>query len=135
MSLVPYVASCFRQEAAKLLEVARQMDVKDSGKREQFSSGMQRDTQEGKVRFDLAFDGPLFERYAVHLTKGAVKYQPRNWMKASSQEELERFRESALRHFMAWWRGERDEDHAAAVWFNLNGAEYVREKLLPMEVK
>ena len=33
--------------------------VKDSGKRQQFTSGMQRDTQEGKPRWDLAMDGPL----------------------------------------------------------------------------
>jgi hypothetical protein len=50
-------------------------------------------------------------------------------MKANSVEEMERFRESAARHFVQWMNGERDEDHAAAVVFNLNGYEYVRERL------
>jgi len=103
--------------------------VKDSGKREQFESGMQRDTTEGKILWHLAFDGPMFKRYAEHLTKGAVKYTARNWMKASGQAELERFKESAVRHFIQWMNGERDEDHAAAVLFNINGFEYVLDQL------
>ena len=103
--------------------------VKDSGERKQFDSGMQRDTTTAKTDYTLALDGPMFERYAVHLTKGAQKYDKRNWMKATGQEELDRFRESALRHFIAWFRGDKDEDHAAAVYFNVNGAEFVEEKL------
>lgn len=106
-------------------------NLKDSGNRKQFASGMQRDTTEGKPRFDLVFDGPMLFRYAVHLTKGAVKYDPRNWMKANGPDEMERFRESAARHFAQWMRGDVDEDHAAAVIFNINGYEYVKEKLLP----
>ena len=104
-------------------------EVKDSGKREVFDSGMTRDTTEGKVDFGLALDGPMFARWAVHLTKGAKKYAKRNWMKASGDAEYERFKESALRHFLQWYRGDRDEDHAAAVYFNINGAEYTKEKI------
>ena len=107
--------------------------VKDSGTREQFSSGMQRDTGD-KTRYDLVFDGPMFERQAVHMTKGAAKYEPRNWMKASTPEEMERFRQSASRHFAQWMAGDRSEDHAAAVMFNLNGYEYVREKLVHVPI-
>lgn len=103
--------------------------VKDSGERSQFASGMQRDVTIGKCRYDLAFDGPMLARYAEHLTKGALKYEPRNWMKANSQAELDRFRESAIRHFVQWVRGDKDEDHAAAVWFNINGYEYTRERM------
>lgn len=103
--------------------------VKDSGERQKFSSGMQRDVTTGKVRYDLVFDGPMLVRYAAHLTKGAEKYEPRNWMKASGQEEYDRFRESAIRHMFQWLQGDRDEDHAAAVFFNINGAEYVRSKM------
>lgn len=103
--------------------------VKDSGERQQFASGMQRDVTTDKTRYDLAFDGPMFKRYAEHLTKGAAKYEPRNWMKANGQEELERFRESAIRHFVQWLNGDDDEDHAAAVLFNLNGYEYVKKRL------
>lgn len=103
--------------------------IKDSGERQQFTSGMVRDVTEGKTDYSLVMDGPMFKRWAIHLTKGAIKYAKRNWMKASGQEELDRFRESALRHFLQWYWGETDEDHAAAVIFNVNGAEYVKEKL------
>lgn len=105
-------------------------DVKSSGERQTFPSGMQRDVDLSKVRVDLIFDGPLVARYAEHLTKGAAKYAARNWMQARGRAEMERFRESAARHFMQWMRGDRDEDHMAAVVFNMNGYEYVREKLL-----
>ena len=53
----------------------------------------------------------------------------RNWMKAREQEELDRFKESALRHFLQWYDGDTDEDHAAATIFNMNGAEYVKEQI------
>lgn len=104
-------------------------EVKDSGKRQTFESGMVRDVTEDKVDFTLVLDGPMFNRWAEHLTKGARKYDKRNWMLAEGEAELERFRESALRHLLQWLAGNRDEDHAAAVIFNLNGAEYVREKM------
>lgn len=103
--------------------------VKDSGERKVFDSGMQRDLDTGKVKWHLVASGPMLNRWAVHLTKGAVKYDDNNWMKASGPEEYDRFRASAFRHFMQWYNGDRDEDHAAAVYFNINGAEYVRDKL------
>lgn len=102
--------------------------IKDSGKREQFESGMVRDTTGDKIDYMLVLDGPMFERWAVHLTNGAKKYAKRNWMKAAGDEELNRFKESALRHFIQWLHGDRDEDHAAAIIFNINGVEYVKEK-------
>lgn len=102
--------------------------VKDSGEREQYKSGMQRDVSAGKTDYSLVFDGPMFERWAEHLTKGAKKYNKRNWMLANGDKELERFKESALRHFIQWYRGEIDEDHAAAVFFNINGSEYVKSR-------
>ena len=103
--------------------------VKDSGERTQFASGMVRDVTTGKRDYSLALDGPMFDRWAEHLTKGAVKYAKRNWMQASGTAEYERFRESALRHFLQWFRGQTDEDHAAAVFFNINGAEYTKERM------
>jgi hypothetical protein len=93
------------------------------------SSGMQRDTTEGKTDYSLVLDGPMFDRWAVHLTKGAAKYDKRNWMKAISGDgSYERFRESAFRHFLQWYRGDTDEDHASATYFNINGAEYVKDQ-------
>lgn len=102
--------------------------TKDSGKRKQFSEGMVRDTNEGKVRYDLVYM-PMLKRWAALMTRGAIKYGERNWEKAKSQEALNRFRESAFRHFMQWFEGQTDEDHASAVFFNISGAEMVKTKL------
>jgi len=102
--------------------------TKDSGKRVEFESGMRRDTQEGKPRYDL-IDRDFLKRWALLMTRGADKYGAENWRKANSQEELDRFKASALRHLMQYLEGDREEDHAAAVAFNLAAAEYVRSKL------
>lgn len=107
--------------------------TKDSGKRVEFASGMKRDVQDGKTLYHLVFDGPMLARWAQLLTRGANKYDAGNWLKAGGQAELDRFRASASRHFFQWMQGDRDEDHAAAVIFNLNGAEYVEGKLHWME--
>ena len=104
-------------------------DVKDSGERQQFDSGMVRDVATNKIDYSLVFDGPMIERLAIHLTKGAQKYDKRNWMQAAGHEELERFKESAVRHFIQWLSGDTDEDHAAALFFNINGYEYVLGRL------
>lgn len=103
--------------------------VKDSGKREVFSGGMQRDSAEDKVDYTLLRDGPMYYRWAEHLRKGALKYGKRNWMKGVGQVELDRAMESALRHMEQWYRGDIDEDHAAAVMFNLNQAEHLKLKM------
>ena len=105
-------------------------EVKDSGKRAQFGGGMVRDTTEGKIDYTLVLDGPMFNRWATHLTKAAqTKYPKRNWLKAQGEEELARFKESAFRHFIQWYYGEGDEDHGSALLFNVNGAEYVKERI------
>src|ERR1700686_733699 len=104
------------------------MEIKDSGERKVFSTGMQRDSGLKILRPDLIWNPGLI-RLAEHYGKGAQKYSERNWEKASTQEELERFKASAFRHFMQWFRGDRDEDHMCACIFNLFGTEYVQEKL------
>ena len=105
----------------------KEFEIKDSGKRKQFSTGMQRDSGD-KIQYDLI---PQFiiDRMADHLTKGAKKYSSRNWEKAETEEELERFIASAERHFNAWASGETDEDHVSALIFNLIGTEMVIAKL------
>jgi hypothetical protein len=104
-------------------------ETKDSGQRQEFTSGMVRDTQAGKTLWHLVSDGPMLQRWAELMTRGAQKYSEGNWMKAEGEEEYRRFRASAFRHFMQWFRGDTDEDHAAAVIFNINGAEYVNQKM------
>ena len=105
--------------------------TKDSGKRESYDSGMVRDTQDGKPDFSLMFpEMPYNEqpitRFAALMTRGAEKYGRRNWQVANSQEELERFKASAFRHFIQWLTGEKDEDHMAAVMFNLVACEHTK---------
>lgn len=101
--------------------------VKDSGQRQQFKSGMVRDTTEAKIDYSLCFDGPMLQRWAAHLTKGARKYSSRNWMLAEGESERQRARESAVRHFFLWYNGNVDEDHASACFFNINLVEYLNE--------
>jgi hypothetical protein len=110
--------------------------TKDSGARQEYDSGMRRDTQEGKARFDLLvakdqpYEDQFLTRFAGMLTRGAEKYGDRNWELATSDVELDRFRASALRHMMQWAAGEDDEDHAAAVAFNLMAYEYLSWKMV-----
>ena len=110
-----------------------EFEIKDSGERAAFSSGMVRDTTEGKVNYLNVRFGPMLRRWAEHLTRGRLKYpdvEPGvpNWTLANGIEEYLRAKESAARHFEAWLVGERDEDHAAGVFFNISLAEYVLEK-------
>ena len=66
----------------------------------------------------------MIYRWADLLARGAIKYTKRNWERAKTNEELERYYASAARHFAQWMSGLTDEDHAAAVIFNIQGAEY-----------
>lgn len=102
--------------------------TKDSGRRGTYDSGMVRDIQDGKPRYDL-IDRAFLTRWAALMERGAVKYGDDNWRKAETEVELKRFQASALRHMFQWLEGDRTEDHAVAVAFNLAGAEMVRGKL------
>jgi len=91
----------------------------------------------------------MFMRWVLLLTRGAVKYVADNWMKAKGKEEYDRFLESFDRHAIIWFmwrkfginiedpynptREPLTEDHAAAIYFNINGAEYMVEQGYPTE--
>lgn len=102
--------------------------TKDSGERQQFPTGMVRDVQTNKPRYDL-LDIPMLTRWAELMARGALKYGERNWEQAATEIELNRFKASALRHMIQWFSGDADEDHGAAVFFNIAGAEMVKKKL------
>jgi len=73
----------------------------------------------------------IIQQRELLLDNGVVTIRnERNWELARTVEEAIRFRASACRHFFQWMFGERDEDHAAAVFFNIQAAEYVRERIL-----
>lgn len=107
----------------------------DSGKRQEYSSGMHRDLAESKPRFDLInpkempYNETLLYRWAMLMQRGAIKYTERNWEKANSIEELNRFKASAWRHFVQAMSGENDEDHFSAICFNINAIIYLMWKL------
>jgi hypothetical protein len=119
----------------------KMFETKDSGKRSEFESGMVRDTDEDKPRFDLImpehlpYREQMLYRWAMLMMRGAKKYDERNWEKAESEEELKRGLASAFRHFLQWANSVLtgvdydEEDHAAAVMFNISLVEYVMWKL------
>lgn len=107
--------------------------TRDSGDRTLYDSGMIRDRNDDKTRYDLLIplDGVcMLDRWAELLTRGAEKYEARNWELANSQRELDEFIASGWRHWRKWIAGDQTEDHAAAVFFNIQGAEYVKGKLI-----
>lgn len=100
-----------------------------------FEGGGMRDSQDDKPRFDLLlpelvpYEDQSLTRVARLMARGAEHYEDRNWEKFDDQAALDRARSSAFRHFMQWFSGETDEDHAAAVQFNIQAAEYVQWRM------
>jgi hypothetical protein len=108
--------------------------LKDSGQREGFSTGAQRDSRTGKGRFDLLPPRALL-RVAKHFEAGALKYSDRNWEKG---QPLSRYFDSALRHLNSFLAGQVDEDHATAAAWNvlclIETRERITEGWLPKEL-
>jgi len=72
---------------------------------------------------------PLMKRYGELMQRGAVKYGRGNWKLACGELELQRFKDSLLRHTYQYLAGDRDEDHLAAILFNTFGCAMVEDKL------
>ncbi len=81
----------------------------------QFNTGAQRDTSDGKLRQSLIPTEEL-NRVLKRYLDGAEKYGENNWMNGMP---LSVYYDCAHRHMSAWWRGDQDEDHAAAVVWNM----------------
>lgn len=88
--------------------------VQDSGERQAFTTGSQRDTRQGKGRYDLIPPEAL-RRLAIHFENGAIKYLSNNW---ALGQPLSRYMDSASRHLEHIKAGHTDEDHAAALMWN-----------------
>ena len=84
-------------------------------KNRQFSSGAQRDTGVGKLRMSLIPQQEL-NRVMKRYLDGAEKYGYNNWKNGMP---LSVYFDSAQRHLQAWWQNDQDEDHAAAVVWNI----------------
>lgn len=108
--------------------------IKDSGERVTYASGAMRDPSTGKIKWSRVTFGPMLRRWAQHLTTAEAKYPDPvegvpNFSLIKTREEYIRYKESAYRHFMSWFMDETDEDHASAVYFNINGVEIIKAKL------
>lgn len=112
--------------------------VEDTGEIKEFSTGMVRNSNAGKVRYDHVLRGPMFKRWAAHTWK-AEKFYPdaapgvSNWELAETVEELDRAVESFIGHVVDYrddiYGEAAKEDHAAAIFFNVNLIENIRAKL------
>lgn len=91
--------------------------VKTSGDQQTWDTGAVRDSQEGKLRFDL-IDPNFLARVAERMRLGAEHYGEFNWTKGIPSQ---RYMASLLRHVFAYYSGDRSEDHLGAVGFNLMG--------------
>lgn len=105
----------------------KQFETKDSGKRQVFSTGMNRDSGDKPLYTEVYY--PLVKRHAELMLRGAIKYERGNWKRACTEEELQRFKDSLLRHTYQYLSGDIDEDHLAAILFNAYGAAMVEDKL------
>lgn len=81
----------------------------------EWSTGSQRDDQEGKGRYDLL---PWYSihRVAMRMEFGAKKYGDDNWKKG---QPLDQYLNSAIRHIAKWYCAEDTEDHMAAAAWNI----------------
>ncbi len=93
----------------------KELKLKDSGERDTYISGAQRDNSKGKGRFDL-FSGQGLLRLSRLYEAGAIKYNDRNWEKGMS---IGRYVDAAFRHLTKYMLGCDDEDHLAAVAWNV----------------
>jgi hypothetical protein len=112
----------------------QEFTTKDSGQREVFKTGSQRDMRKGKGRFDL-LPYPAMLRVAQLYERGAEKYLPRNWEQG---QPFSRVLDSAIRHIMQWSGGDRSEDHLAACAWNcfalMSYEQWIKEGVLPEEL-
>lgn len=89
--------------------------MQDSGERMTYENGGMREPSTGKGAYELV--SPFaWERIAIWYELGARKYADRNWEKGIP---FGRLIQSAIRHMIRWMKGDRSEDHLAAVCWNV----------------
>lgn len=99
--------------------------LKDSGLRETYSTGMQREPDTGRGRYDLISPIAL-KALAIHMERGAIKYNDRNWENGG---KLSRHLNSAMRHLQQYLEGDRSEDHLSACSYNTFAITHVKEMI------
>lgn len=100
-----------------------------------FEGGGMRDGSEKTERFELlwtaddAYEDQFLTRCARWMARGAQKYSSRNWEQFGSEDALEHAKGSLLRHVFKFLADEVDEDHMAAVAFNVQAIDRIRRKI------
>jgi hypothetical protein len=94
-------------------------------KKQKFASGAQRDTQDGKLRYELIPIAAL-KAIAKVYTDGAAKYGDHNYQKGIP---FMRVAASALRHYIAWMEGDTSERHLANATWNLMAILYYEDEI------
>lgn len=97
-------------------------ELKDSGSRQEFPTGAHRDT-DIKTRPDLMSPYALY-RTGEWLLAGINKYGERNWELGIP---ISRFVASLERHLLKYKMGMQDEDHLAAIMFNVQAIMHFEE--------
>lgn len=100
------------------------MEIKDSGQRTEFDTGVVRDMHTGKGRMDLLPWEALVE-VSKHCEGEALKYGERNCEKGIPIHSLI---DSAFRHLAKYMMGMEDEPHLRAAAWNILFALYMEIK-------
>ena len=100
--------------------------MKDSGERDLYNGGAQRDKSAGKGRYDLISPIALF-RLARVYEDGAVGKGERNW---ENGIPVKRYMESSIRHLFWHIGGMRNEDHLAQAAWNIFSAIHTEHQVL-----
>lgn len=97
----------------------------------EFDTGAIRDSQEGKIDFVETISFTAHHRYAKYMTGKKKKYGTGNFKKGIPIESYEK---SLLRHIDKYFRNkyeggtdELEEDHVAAMRFNIDGIMHEEE--------
>lgn len=108
--------------------------VVDSGNRHEFETGSQRDTDDGKG-FPSMLPPYALTRVSQHFQNGAAKYKRHNWAKG---QPLSRYYDSMFRHMLKLQAGFTDEDHEAAIAWNIlcfiETKKMIEEGVLPADL-
>ena len=108
--------------------------IKDSGKRQQFTTGSVRDLNVDKGDFSL-LPCRAIALLAKHFQAGCKKYGAANWKRG---QPLSRYVDSGLRHAFKHLNGDTDERHDIAAAWNfmclIETRQMIEDGLLPKEL-
>jgi hypothetical protein len=108
--------------------------LKDSGMREEMSTGAVRDLHDGKPRPDLIPPSTILHK-AIHFGEGAEKYGDNNWRRGIP---VMLYWASAWRHLVLFGIGLTDEPHLRAASWNIDCMQWTLDAIacgmLPKEL-